>query len=525
MELCGSSIQRKLHAQTLHEPLIPLRFAWVPNLLNSNPHMNKSNKPWPSVPCSSSQSSPSGGAEGAKNHTGTDGETENDLTTDLDHRDIPASVETLLPYETSLPFRGRGRRKRGKLTPRTWKTPDSNNLTEIEFPRHFIIKSVEDVNLSTIDTITAHRELLHALNGEPKSITETASGALLIQVETRLQSENIQKITSLANTTVSVAPNNSMNKSKGVIRFENKPQFSEQQILSGLKKHKVSEVYQLTKRSDNSNNNRTQMPLFVLTFDTVKLPDRVQIGWTSCQVRQYIPRPRRCYKCQRYGHGATNCRSLDATCVNCGLPAHGECHEGPRCANCGGEHPASATDCPTYRYEEEIIATKTKENITFREAKEMVAKRFVRPRRPYAQALQQPRPQQKRQPANVKRSDTQTSSRPSQDPPSSHQTWNTVSKNNNSRISWSHQPATPTYTEINNNYALLNDETNSFNDPTNSCDEAPSVRKRSLQVSPSDHSHPKKTCSHDPAWKPRPEILHPFPANLMPPPPPPPPPP
>ena len=47
--------------------------------------------------------------------------------------------------------------------------------------------------------------------------------------------------------------------------------------------------------------------------------------------------------------------------------------------------------CPTYRYEEEIIATQVRNNLTFKEAKHYVSERFVRPRRPYsAVVVQQP---------------------------------------------------------------------------------------------------------------------------------------
>ena len=122
-------------------------------------------------------------------------------------------------------------------------------------------------------------------------------------------------------------------------------------------------------------------------FDTTKLPDKVNIGWTSCPVRVYIPRPRRCYKCQKFGHGSTTCRSRIDICGKCGKVAHhGDCTEEACCVNCGGPHPSFIRACPTYKREQEIIANKVKNNIPYNEAKIEVNRYFVRPNATYSQA-------------------------------------------------------------------------------------------------------------------------------------------
>ena len=216
---------------------------------------------------------------------------------------------------------------------------------------------------------------------------ETRRGTLLVQTLSSQQSQNILKITQLANTPVTVILNDHMNKRKGIINYDNLPGYSNQQIVEALEEFKVTEVYQIKKR--NNNNNTTETTLYILTFNSLKLPENVQIGWTNCRVRPYIPRPRRCFKCHRYGHGALNCRSPVAICGNCGSGSHGECNLSPKCINCSGDHPVFSTECQTYRYEEEIIATQIRENITFKEAKTVVAQRYVRPRRTFSEIVQQ----------------------------------------------------------------------------------------------------------------------------------------
>ena len=49
--------------------------------------------------------------------------------------------------------------------------------------------------------------------------------------------------------------------------------------------------------------------IFILTFDERALPDNVEIGYKICDVREYNPRPRRCYNCQNLGHGSKRCRT------------------------------------------------------------------------------------------------------------------------------------------------------------------------------------------------------------------------
>lgn len=60
---------------------------------------------------------------------------------------------------------------------------------------------------------------------------------------------------------------------------------------------------------------------------------------------------KRCYKCNKYGHVASNCREIE-TCHNCGKARAGH-EEGescsPRCINCNGSHSARSRDCPRWR--------------------------------------------------------------------------------------------------------------------------------------------------------------------------------
>ncbi|GBN02576.1 hypothetical protein AVEN_89538-1 [Araneus ventricosus] len=87
-------------------------------------------------------------------------------------------------------------------------------------------------------------------------------------------------------------------------------------------------------------------------------------------VRPFIPNPLRCFKCQRFGHSQTNCRGT-LTCARCAEKGHmsHQCTGQEKCVNCSGDHTSFSRSCPRWKQEKEIMAIKTKEQISYPEAK------------------------------------------------------------------------------------------------------------------------------------------------------------
>ena len=293
---------------------------------------------------------------------------------------IPASLSTR---------RGRGaRRKRGPVLQDLPTLSNFQNTTP-DYDRFFIISATNGINLSEIDVIKANTELETCLGGSPKKLTELKSGGLLLEVTSLQQSQRILGLTSLATCDVSVAPHSSLNTCKGTIYFANKPNYSDVQLLDHLKQFKVTDIYRQKRKVDGV---LLPTPVYILTFSACRLPETVSVGWIRCPVRLYVPLPRRCFKCQRFGHGARSCRSPISVCAYCSSqPSHDiPCPSPPHCVNCGGPHPVFSKDCIFYTLEKEILQLQSRDHMSYHEAKKIVKSRFNPNGRTYAAATRSP---------------------------------------------------------------------------------------------------------------------------------------
>lgn len=79
---------------------------------------------------------------------------------------------------------------------------------------------------------------------------------------------------------------------------------------------------------------------------------RICVGWSRCRIEEQL-RPRRCFRCQRFGHIAYKCKNTAAkTCLKCGGENHmaAGCKEPSRCIECQElGHRADSMQCPKYK--------------------------------------------------------------------------------------------------------------------------------------------------------------------------------
>ena len=260
------------------------------------------------------------------------------------------------------------------------------------FTRYYTIQSTGDADLRKLNLFKVDKEICERI-GKPQKITEEESKKnIVVEVKSPEQGENLMKMNILVGEPVMVIPHERHNESQGVITCGLLKNYSEDDIVEGLAHLGVTKVYKIKKKIAEGKLETTST--LVLTFNKPSIPDRICIrtGLTE-RVRQYIPLPKRCFKCQGYGHITKYCRSKRDICGRCSNECDDNhksesCSMPIRCFHCEEAHLTANKKCPKYLMEKEILAVKTKEHLSFREAKAIVANMYISPGVTYSSVVQ-----------------------------------------------------------------------------------------------------------------------------------------
>ncbi|XP_055924734.1 uncharacterized protein LOC129956812 [Argiope bruennichi] len=251
-----------------------------------------------------------------------------------------------------------GSSKRGPFSGRQ-KVQISPNF-EQHFDRYFVIKRVSDKNES-FDTVSPFlvQKSISATVGEVASIKKMKSGDLLIEVSTRKQAQNIQKVKALATIPVTISPHTSLNTSQGVITCGEIFNLPLDYIQEELKPQGVIKVRRITIRREGQ---ILETKHHILTFKSPKLPDFIY---------------------------AANCRGT-VTCARCSEKGHEsqQCSAPEKCVNCKSEHTSFSRLCPSWKLEKQITTTKIKEEISYPEGRKKVLAQTPLPGVSYASVVQ-----------------------------------------------------------------------------------------------------------------------------------------
>ncbi|XP_046545770.1 uncharacterized protein LOC124255870 [Haliotis rubra] len=239
------------------------------------------------------------------------------------------------------------------------------------WPR-FIVISSSDGNPLKLNPFAISKGIQSAC-GEVKNVTRLRNGSILVECVRRQQSVNLLGLQQFVNTQVVVSVHKTLNSSRGIVRDLARclTDMSEEEIAAELKNQGVTQVKRFTRKTQDGNIVKTHTYLFTFSFPVI--PKCIKAGYFNIGVDVYVPHPLRCFKCQKFGHGAKFCRGKEAVCCRCsGAHDSSECTHDLKCANCKGEHMASSKSCPTFEYESKILKIKHTKNITYSEAKLLV---------------------------------------------------------------------------------------------------------------------------------------------------------
>ena len=203
-------------------------------------------------------------------------------------------------------------------------------------------------------------------------------GLCIIEAANEEQSEKLLELVRTDNPNLPVKKNESLNVSHGTIIVPNNIEtggidFSEcgKKIKDNMRVqgHEVKEVIAYIKPVRG--NRKYPIRIAKITFEGRALPDTVIVAGQQLTVREYVPTPRQCNKCWKFGHGIKYCKSDFYICPICSKKGHqkDECtYKNKACTNCEGNHAAFSRSCMHYKKEQLIVKTRFKEGLSYRAA-------------------------------------------------------------------------------------------------------------------------------------------------------------
>ena len=201
------------------------------------------------------------------------------------------------------------------------------------------------------------------------------------------QAINLLKLKNILELPVAVTPHRSLNSSKGIIRDRGKDlsDLSEEEICTELGDQGITNVKRFTTKKDGT---IIKLNTYLITFDSTTVPDHIYIGPYRMRVDTFIPNPTRCFQCQKFGHGKTQCRG-GLVCFRCSEEGHEgfDCNKTIKCCNCNEAHMASSKDCSFFIKEKRIQVIKSEKNVSYIEARRLASASDVQgPSQSYANA-------------------------------------------------------------------------------------------------------------------------------------------
>lgn len=175
-------------------------------------------------------------------------------------------------------------------------------------------------------------------------------GSLVVTVPTLSAANRLLEVTEVAGMAVRVSVPRSYSATFGKIHGVPR-EYTDNELLVYLQDQGVISVRRQVSYvpDENGTIKETRRGTVILEFASDSpLPKRVNLGFCSYPIEEYMGVATQCFKCQRHGHVAKHCNGPVRCKVCAGPHSHKDCtsRSHPRCANCNGSHPASYGSCP-----------------------------------------------------------------------------------------------------------------------------------------------------------------------------------
>ena len=206
-----------------------------------------------------------------------------------------------------------------------------------------------------------------------------ADGVTIIEASNSEQSQKLHELIEAKDPCLPVKENKSLNACHGTIIVPHNIRTGQNEFAECNEKikrnllmqgHKIRDITTYTRPPRGGR--KYSIRIAKITFEGRVLPDTVVVGGQRLSVREYVPAPRQCVKCWKYGHGYKYCKVELYVCPICGVGGHQKdnCTDkiNKTCINCQGNHPAFSRSCAEYKKQQLIVKTQFKEGLSYKGA-------------------------------------------------------------------------------------------------------------------------------------------------------------
>lgn len=166
-----------------------------------------------------------------------------------------------------------------------------------KFPKFLVLHSEEEKPLAKLSPFLVAK-VLEGIVGKDYSAKKMASGDLLVEINTKKQSDALLSLNAVSDYKVNVTPHRKLNTVQGVVSEDDLMDSSEEELVNGLADQGVVAARRITLRREGVERKTRHV---ILTFDAKTLPEIIKAGYLRCRVRPYVPNP---VKGSAMGHGA-----------------------------------------------------------------------------------------------------------------------------------------------------------------------------------------------------------------------------
>ncbi|GBM91605.1 hypothetical protein AVEN_158576-1 [Araneus ventricosus] len=246
--------------------------------------------------------------------------------------------------------------------------PSTCTVDAISKRVRFLVLSLPNNNLSKKSPFAIQKGL-DGISKNLKSVKKLASGDLLLETDSALQSKAFLVSKTFLDLPVTITPHKTLNFCRGIVSDDELLFSSDEEILERLSSQGVVNVRRILTRKGTDTILTKHV---ILTFSSTVLPSSINAGYINIRVRPYIPYPLRCFKCQKSGHYQAACRGKQI-CSRCASEGHSYsfCQSKPKCANCHQAHESASKSCPKWIQEKKIQEVRVKKKLTYSEARKL----------------------------------------------------------------------------------------------------------------------------------------------------------